>query len=109
MTELLTQDIWRRLTSAANRARGKADVAVAYFGKGAAALLPLPEGSRLVVDASENAVKGGQTHPKDLKRLYDTGVRVFCCEHLHAKVFLFDRTAFVGSTNASNRSANTLV
>ncbi len=109
MTELITEDIWERLTSAAKNAHRPASVAVAYFGKGASKLLPLAAGSRLVVDASEQAVKSGQTHPRDLKRLYDAGARVFSYEHLHAKAFVFDRTAFVGSANASNRSADTLV
>jgi hypothetical protein len=109
MTELITHDVWTHLTTAATQSRGKADVAVAYFGKGAAKLLPLPQGSRLVVDASEPAVKSGQTHPKDLKKLYDAGVQVYSREGLHAKVFVFDNTAFIGSANASNRSANLLV
>jgi hypothetical protein len=33
-----------------------------------------PAGSRLVVDASEGAVKSGQTHPADLKRFQKRGV-----------------------------------
>jgi hypothetical protein len=61
---LLTKNIWRTLT-AATQTRTKPAVAVAYFGQGAAGLLPLPSGSRLVVDASEGAVKSGQTCPAE--------------------------------------------
>jgi hypothetical protein len=37
----------------------------------------LRAGSRLVVDASENAVKSGQTHPADLKKLQNRGVVIY--------------------------------
>jgi hypothetical protein len=67
--QLITTHVWSALTDAARRSKKPAYVAVAYFGKGAADLLRLPPGSRLVVDASEGAVKHGQTHPTDLKRM----------------------------------------
>ena len=51
---LLTDHVWQTLT-AATKTRVKPAVAVAYFGQGAAKLLPLPNGSRIVVDASEGA------------------------------------------------------
>jgi hypothetical protein len=72
-------------------------------------LLPLPEGSRLVVDASDAVVKAGQTDPRELRRLVARGVRVYCRPNLHAKVFVLDGVAFVGSTNVSRRSRDTLL
>jgi hypothetical protein len=102
--------VWRRMTAAAKKDRRPAHVAVAYFGKGASKLLPLRRGSRLVVDASDAAVKSGQTCPADLKRLVTrNGVRVYTLANLHAKVFVFGSTAFVGSANASRRSSSTLI
>ena len=53
--------VWATLTNAAKRSSGQSYIAVAYFGKGAARLLPLTRGSYLVVDASDMAVKSGQT------------------------------------------------
>jgi PLD-like domain len=61
-----------------------------------------------VVDASEHAVKKGQTHPADLKRLQKDGVVIFSSSSLHAKVFVFGSVAFIGSTNASQRSSRIL-
>jgi len=83
-------------------------VAVAYFAKGASRLLPLPPGSRLVVDASEAAVKSGQTCPADLKRLQKRGVVMYSFPNLHAKVYAFDGLAFIGSANVSNSSSSRL-
>lgn len=105
--EFIEDGIWPRLTSAARACRGPAAVAVAYFSKGAAALLPLPAGSRLVVDASVATVKAGSTCPKELLLLQRRRrVRVFSVQNLHAKVYVFGRLAFVGSANASRNSMN---
>lgn len=105
---LLTEGIWKTLTAAAKRARKPAYVAVAYFGRGASKRLPLPPNSRLVVDASKHAVGCGQTCPADLKYLQRRGVVIYSAENLHAKVYVFDSTAFIGSANVSDRSAGTL-
>lgn len=106
---LLTTGIWRTLTAAARQSRGLSAAAVAYFGQGAAKLLPLQPGSRLVVDASEGAVKSGQTCPAELGKLVSRGVRVYTMQNLHAKVFVFGTKGFIGSANVSGRSAGTLV
>jgi hypothetical protein len=106
---LLTNGIWKSITSAAKNSRKPSYVAVAYFGQGASKLLPLRTNSRLVVDASDNAVKGGQTHPADLKHLQKRGVVIYSVANLHAKIYVFDSSAFVGSANVSNNSAGTLI
>lgn len=76
-SRLVVADIWKSLTSSANKSRKTAFVAVAYFGKGASKLLPLRANSHLVVDASENAVRSGQTCPSELKRLQSKGVIIY--------------------------------
>jgi len=108
-TELIDEHVWTRLRDAARKCRRSGDVAVAYFGKGASKLLPLRAGSRLVVDASEAAVRSGQTCPDDLLRLLDRGVNVFSYKDLHAKVYVFGNRAFVGSANASHNSSERLI
>ena len=107
-TEFIEDGIWSRLTKAAKACRGPAVVAVAYFSEEAAALLPIPKGSQLVVDASEATVKCGLTCPADLLRLHKKGVRIFSVQNLHAKVYVFGAQAFIGSANASNSSATRL-
>lgn len=105
----ITAGPWSEITRAAEASRRRCAVAVAYFGQGAARLLPLPRGSRLVVDASEGAVKSGQTCPADLLAMVRRGVRVFSVSNLHAKVFVLGCVAFIGSANVSRRSARTLI
>ena len=108
-TAFITRDIWPQLTKAVRDSPQSCAVAVAYFGKGASKLLPLTKGSRLVVDASEHAVAAGQTCPADLTKLVKRGVKVYSVPNLHAKVFVLGRAAYIGSANASNRSASQLV
>jgi hypothetical protein len=108
-TVFVSQDIWPKLTQAVRACRQRCAVAVAYFGAGASRLLPLPKGSRLVVDASDHAVKSGQTCPTDLLKLVKRGVMVYSVPNLHAKVLVVGRAAFVGSANVSSHSAAQLV
>lgn len=103
--KLLTSSIWPKITSAAKSSAATANVAVAYFGTGGSAMLPLKEGSRLVVDFSERAIKSGQTNPSEIAKLIRRGVDVYNKPNLHAKVFVFRNRAFIGSTNVSNTSA----
>ena len=103
-TEFLGSDIWSVIRTEAKQYSGKSFVAVAYFGTGASKRLPLKKGSTLVVDATDRAVKSGQTNPSELKKLQDKGVRIFSSPNLHAKVFVFGEVAFVGSTNVSENS-----
>lgn len=108
-TAFVSQGIWPQLTKAARRSRQRCDVAVAYFGAGASRLLPLSNGSRLVVDASERSVASGQTCPADLIKLAKEGVAVYSVSNLHAKVFVLGSTAYIGSANVSRNSASQLV
>jgi hypothetical protein len=108
-TRFLQQDLWPLLTESVIAEGGMADVAVAYFGNGASSLLPLSSGSRLVVDASEETVKAGSTSPTELIKLHLKGVAIYSVPNLHAKLFLVGERLFVGSSNASLRSAETLV
>jgi len=108
-SELITTAVWDVLSQEAQLARGPAHVAVAYFGSGASQLLPLLANSLLVVDASDSAVKSGQTCPSDLLKLHRRGVRVHSHRNLHAKVYVFGNVAFIGSPNVSRHSANIML
>ena len=108
-TKLLSNGIWKKITAATKKQPERSLVAVAYFSTGASKLLPLQEGSTLVVDASESAVRSGQTNPSDLLTLINRGVEVHSVRNLHAKVFATGDQAFIGSTNASTHSVNGLL
>lgn len=105
---LHTHGVWSRLTALARQHKHSL-VAVPYFGSGAADLLPLRSGSQLVVKFDREAVQCGQVNPREIVRLIGRGVEVHACANLHAKVFVFGRTAIVGSANVSTSSANSLI
>lgn len=109
-TDLVAEATWNVLRRAVKAARGPSSVAVAYFADSADDLLRLPQGSRLVVNASIAAVKAGQTHPASLLRLVRRRkIRVYSVENLHAKVYVLGDRAFIGSANASHSSAHRLL
>ena len=108
-TKLHSTGVWRQITAAASNAQEPSYAAVAYFGSKGDKLLPLREGSKLVVDASIPSVATGITDPRSLRRLHNKGVAVYSMPSLHAKAFAFDAVGFVGSTNASANSANNLI
>jgi len=104
----LSDNIWSEITKAAKARRGPSFVAVPYFGQAGSRLLPLKKGDRLVVNASMAAVTSGQTYPKGLRSLLNRGVKLYTFASLHAKVYVFGATAFVGSANASSNSKHGL-
>lgn len=92
------------LSAGAKRARA----AVSRLEAGASELLRLPEGSSLVIDLSPHALAQGQTNPDEVRQYLDAGVSIFTWNGMNANVFLFDRTAVVGSAGVSQRSARGL-
>lgn len=112
MTEKLisgSKTVWPEITRAMRKVKRPSYIAIAYLGKGAGRLLPLKPDSRLVVDASEESVRGGRTYPKELLTLLlRQGVRIFSVGNLHAKVIVTESMVFVGSANASRNSAENL-
>jgi hypothetical protein len=97
--------LWTELHQLAKKDRPRL-AAVAYvtsdervkFGKG----------DTLVCDATDAAIKSGQTSAAVLRRAHDRGARLFSSPGLHAKIFLLGRVAVVGSANLSSMSANEL-
>jgi formylmethanofuran dehydrogenase subunit D len=108
-TRFVSLNLWEELKNASKASKQRCAVAVAYFGQGASKQLHLPEGSRLVVDASEGTVKRGLTCPEELLKMVYKGIAVYSVPNLHAKVYVLGRTAFIGSANVSQRSSDTLI
>lgn len=109
MISLLTSDVWSAISRESATCKRPSHVAVAYFGQRGDTLLKLRPGSALVVDAAISTVSAGATSPAALERLRKRGVDVYSAEALHAKVYAFDRVAFIGSANSSSRSEATLI
>lgn len=108
-TRFVSNNLWDELKKASKASKQRCAVAVAYFGQGASKQLLLPEGSRLVVDASEGTVKRGLTCPDELLKMVRKGIAVYSVPNLHAKVYVLGKTAFIGSANVSQRSSDTLI
>ena len=99
--------VWATIAELSRGAK-RTRAAVSRMEEGASELLPLKEGSALIVDLSPHALAQGQTSPNELLTYLDRGVEIFRWNGLNANVFLFDRTLVLGSATVSHRSARGL-
>lgn len=65
-------------------------------------------GDELVVDASDRAIRNGDTSASVLERAFKAGARLYSDSTLHTKVLLFSGVAVVGSQNMSRYSQRVL-
>ena len=100
--------LWPEIWRAAGRS-GKRYLACAYAGRHAAELIPLSDGDVVVVDASQDALKAGQTSPDAIAKSLGAQAPVYSHPGLHAKAYLLGGCAFIGPANASRHSEETLV
>lgn len=109
MTKLLAgREVWIEIRKVARRSDTR-HVAVAFLGAAATKLLPLRAGDVLVANLSEAAIRAGSTNVAAARAFFRRGVRLCNSQNLHAKLFVFDSTAIVGSANASENSASVLL
>lgn len=106
MDQLLTDNIWKQVALLVDTDALKV-AAIAYVTNDA--YLSFHQNDILVCDASDSAIKSGQTSAQTLKRLLDCGVQLFSCPGLHAKALVSGDLAVIGSSNLSASSATNLI
>ena len=100
---LTRSQFWLQIAQRLQRTK-KCYIAVAYFSKDGASLLPLRRGDTIVVDMSPETVRQGATDPREIKKLFRKGVIIFTRRSLHSKVFVLDDVVIVGSANVSGNA-----
>jgi hypothetical protein len=108
LTRFLSPELWPRLQTLA-KGKGRRAVAVPFVGKGSVKRLPLQSGDLLVCRLDEATVRAGLTDPKEILGYLQRGVEVHAVNNLHAKVFVFGRSAIIGSSNLSGYSEHSLL
>ncbi|MDP3238076.1 MAG: phospholipase D family protein [Myxococcales bacterium] len=104
MAKLFEGDaLWAELRRVARKSK-RLDAAVAFIGHSPRSVLRWPKATRLVGDVSGASVAAGRTSARGVKELMKAGAEVRSFAGLHAKVYVFDKVAFVGSPNASEHS-----
>lgn len=104
MEQFLTGDVWSQVNKHLKKKQSKI-VCIAYVTSDS---LALGKGDILICDASEAAIKFGETSAKTIKSYYDRGVNVYSSQSLHAKFLLTDSFLVIGSANLSKSSAERL-
>ena len=101
MNDLLSSGLWPRMRKLAKNAHAKS-AAVAYVTDDVA--VAFGKGDVLITDASDEAITSGQTSAAVLAAAWKRGAEIVSITGLHAKVYVFDRHAVIGSANLSKTS-----
>lgn len=105
MDTILTGNIWKQLAPQAKAAKRRL-LAVAYVSTDGH--LSFKRNDVLICDASERAIRAGETSALLLQKLVQKGVEVRSRPDLHAKVAVLGSCALIGSCNLSVTSAEYL-
>jgi hypothetical protein len=105
MLRLVSDRLWSEIADI-NR-NDKKQAAIAYVSTDLA--LSFHRDDVLVVDASDHAIKTGETSARLLVRFAKRGVTLFSLPGLHAKCVVLGDTVVVGSANMSAHSRDVLV
>src|SRR2546426_12755134 len=95
MENFLTGDIWREV----NKLLAKRQEKIACIAYVTSDNLHLTKGDILICDASNFAIKFGETSAKTLDTYFKRGVKLFINQQLHSKLLLTDNFLVVGSAN----------
>lgn len=106
MIEFLSDSIWQRISILSRKATDR-KVIVPYLSTGQ--LITFYDGDILITNATNGSIKSGQTDAKILEKAYRSGCKVYSNSNLHAKIYLFDHIAIVGSNNISRNSELNLI
>lgn len=103
--QILTGNVWKQISARAEKAATRVG-AIAYIST--ANHLSFREGDVLICDASDSAIRTGETSATVLDELSRAGVRLYSRPNLHAKLLVFGDCVLVGSCNLSEPSASAL-
>jgi hypothetical protein len=105
MDKLLTGNIWKQVAPIAKAAKRRL-AAVAYVSSNSN--IKFTKDDVLICDASDRAIKYGETSAVLLYTLFKRGVELRSRPELHAKVIVFGKHTLIGSCNMSSASEKTL-
>ncbi len=106
MNELHCDNLWKIIKHLAKKRNAKR-AAVAYVTSDEH--VKFGDGDMLVTDASDIAIKSGQTAAAVLARAFKRGAELFSLPGLHSKVLLLGGAAIIGSVNLSISSEKDLI
>lgn len=106
MERIITNNVWTQVIRLLKKRDSKV-AAIAYVSKGTP--LSFGDGDVLVCDASDQAIKSGETDAPSLRRFLNAGAQLYSCPNLHAKVLISGKSVVIGSANLSTSSENYLL
>jgi hypothetical protein len=106
MEGIITGRIWSQVKEVIDSQASKT-AAVAYVSKGTP--ISFGDGDTLICDATDQAIRSGQTDADTLRDFLRNGAKLFSCENLHAKVIVSGDVTVIGSANLSASAETVLI
>jgi hypothetical protein len=106
MERIITNNVWTQVTRLLKKRENRI-AAIAYVSKGTP--LSFGDGDVLVCDASDAAIKSGETDAITLKKFLNGGAELYSCPNLHAKILISGNSVVIGSANLSTSSEHYLL
>ena len=94
---LLGRDVAKRVRASLDSGES-ADLAVAFWGRGACERLGIARGRNIRIICNLDHIG---TNPDEIEKIRDYGIKIKKCDNLHAKIYFCKKFAIVGSSNAS--------
>jgi hypothetical protein len=105
MSRLLSDTLWAEVGALSGAGQPKM-AAIAYVSSDAP--VAFGSGDTLITDATDEAIRAGQTRATILDHALRRGAALYSYQNLHAKVMVLGGTAVIGSCNLSAHSVSTL-
>ena len=106
MERFVTENVWSHIGRLIQNGDRKF-AAIAYVSSKTP--LSFGQGDVLICDASDNAIRCGETDAKTLRKFLRNGATIYSCDCLHAKTLISGNLVVVGSANLSSASENLLL
>ncbi len=104
MQFLNNDHLWQEIKKQAGKSKSL-HAAVGYIGRNPLLVIKWPKNSVVIADLSENAIRSGASSARGGLSLLKKGVKLYQLQFLHAKIYVFDKSAIVCSANLSESSA----
>jgi hypothetical protein len=100
---LVGSSLWREIRGRASKSKTLLAV-VSYLGRHPGTLLRWPKNSTVICDLSRDTVRRGASSARGARELHAKTVGLWSVRALHAKIYIFDKSAIVSSANLSEAS-----
>src|SRR5690606_8313831 len=108
MIKYLSNNLWDNIRLLSENSKNQMVVVSPYVGRNIDNIIKFKENDILITSLTKSNVEQGNVDPRSVEKLIDNKVKVFSIENLHSKIYYFEESVIVGSSNLSENSKDYL-